>query len=194
MSRNKKEVVGTKYFLILFVRFGKNKKLLTDILCQFDQILTSKYLKYQEGEDCVIIHFETDETLKNVREYSRMVLDDTVGNYILFPNNKNVYLSLPEEFKEHLLDLETNTFNMDNPIDIIWENDDEDDEDEDDILSEIYKKNNKKAPLEQLLSSLNTQTEQQLSLDELLEKVQNKGFKSLTKKEKEQLYDYSKRI
>lgn len=192
MSRNKKEVVGTKYFLMLFARFGTNKKLLTDILCQFDQILTSKYLKYQEGEDCVIVHFETDETLKNVKEYCRMVLDDTVGNYILFPNNKNVYLSFPEEFKEHLLDLETNTFNFDNPIDIIWE--DEDDEDDDDILSEIYRKNNKKPPLEQLLSSLNTQTEQQLSLDELLDKVQNKGLKSLTKKEKEQLYDYSKRI
>jgi hypothetical protein len=32
------------------------------------------------------------------------------------------------------------------------------------------------------------------SLDELLDKVQKNGFKSLTKIEKTQLYDYSKRI
>lgn len=193
MSRNKKEVVGTKYFLIFFARFGNNKKLLSDILAQFDGILSSNFLKYQEGDDFVIAHFETDETLKNLREYCSLVLDDTVGNYILFPYNKNVTLSLPEDFKGHLLDLDNDNFNIQG---LNEENDCEDeDEEEDDILSEIYKKNGKKHPLEQLLKTVfESSQDEEMSLDELLEKVQKNGFKSLTKKEKELLYDYSKRI
>jgi hypothetical protein len=193
MSKNKKEVVGTKYFLILFAKFGPNNKLLTDILSQFSQIMTSSYLKFQEGDDFVIVHFETDETLKNTREFCRLVLDDTVRDYVLFPNNKNVYLSLPDDRKEHLLDLEMETFDceddIDNPIDFNLDYDEEDD-----ILSEIYKKNGKKHPLEHLLTALNNQQEKQPSLDELLDKIQNNGLESLTKKEKELLYDYSKGI
>lgn len=193
MSRNKKEVVGTKYFLMFFARFGKNRKLLSDILGQFDSILSSNYLKYQEGEDFVIVHFETEETLKNLREYCSLVLDDTVGNYILFPYNKNVTLSLPEDFKEHLLDLENDNLNIELLDDNIIECEIED-EDDDDILSEIYRKNNKKHPLEHLLKTVFDSPQEELSLDELLEKVQKNGLKSLTKKEKELLYDYSKRI
>ena len=189
MSRNKKEVVGTKYFLILFAKFGKNKKLLNDILCQFETVLSSNFLKYQEGDDFVITHFETEESLKNLKEFCGYVLDNTVENYILFPNNKNVTLSLPNDMREHLLDLESNTLNIDSDD---FESD-EDDDDDDDILSEIYRKHGKLNPVEQLLISISDIQPQQ-SLDELLEKVQNKGFKSLTKKEKELLYDYSKRI
>lgn len=196
MSRNKKEVVGTKYFLLMFARFGKNKKLLNDILGQFDNILSSNFLKFQEGEDFVIAHFETEETLKNLREYCSLVLDETVGNYILFPYNKNVSLSLPKDFKEHLLDLENDLFDIQNKTTNgdYCEFEDEDEED-DDILSEIYRKNNKKHSLEHLLNTVfNTPIEDEMSLDELLEKVQEKGFKSLTKKEKELLHGYSKRI
>lgn len=195
MSRNKKEVVGTKYLLIFFARFGNNKKLLSDILGQFDSILSSKFLKYQEGDDFVIAHFETEETLKNLREFCSLVLDDTVGNYILFPYNKNVSLSLPEDFKEHLFDLENDMLNIELFDESFDKCDIEDEEEEDDILSEIYKKNNKKHPLEYLLKTVfDTPQEEKLSLDELLEKVQKNGLKSLTKKEKELLYDYSKRI
>jgi hypothetical protein len=197
MSRNKKEVVGTKYFLILFARFGKNKKLLNDILCQFETVLSSNFLKYQEGDDFIITHFETEEPLKNLKEFCGYVLDNTVENYILFPNNKNVTLSLPDDMKEHLLDLETDGLNIQSKntdFDINF-NDDEDDDEEDDILSEIQRKNNKKPPLEQLLKTVfDSSVEEEMSLDELLDKVQKKGLKSLTKKEKELLYGYSKRI
>jgi hypothetical protein len=194
MSKNKKEVVGTKYFLILFAKFGENKKLLTDILYQFETILSSNFLKFQEGEDFVITHFETDESLKGLREFCGLVLDETIENYILFPNNKNITLSLPNEFKEHLLDLENDNLNIEPTIiDLREIEHDEDEDDDDDILSEIYRKQNKNNPLEQLLNTLST-TQTKMSLDELLDKVQKNGLKSLTKKEKEQLYDYSKRI
>lgn len=198
MSRNKKEVVGTKYLLIFFARFGNNKKLLSDILAQFDSILSSNFLKYQEGGDFVIAHFETEETLKNLREFCSLVLDGTVGNYILFPYNKNVSLSLPEDFKEHLFDLDNDSLNiqlLNEGLDKCDIEEEDDNDDVDDILSEIYKKNNKKHPLEHLLKTVfDRPQEEKLSLDELLEKVQNNGLKSLTKKENELLYDYSKRI
>jgi hypothetical protein len=193
MSRNKKEVVGTKYFLILFAKFGDNVKLLNEILSQFNVIISSNFLKYQKGGELVIVHFETEETFKNLKEFCGLVLDKTVENYILFPNNKNVYLSFPQDFKEYLLDLDNDNIDFEMNIDDIVEFMEDEDEEEDDILSEINKKLGKKNPMEQLLKSLKT-LEPTFTLDELLDKVKNNGLKSLTENEKEQLYDYSKRI
>jgi hypothetical protein len=187
MGKNKKEVVGTKYFLILFAKFGENEKLLHGLLSQFERILSSKYLKYQPGEDFVITHFESESPSNEIKELCKFVLDGTVKNYILIPNNKNVTLSLSNDILESLLDLDTNDSKFIEKIDI---NDvdydfnpidfNQMDDDDDIMMGDFFK----------LLYGVKKEP----SLDELLDKVQKNGFKSLTKIEKTQLYDYSKRI
>jgi len=77
-----------------------------------------------------------------------------------------------------------------------YEEDEEEDEDEDflninDIMSELDNDSTPKSVLEQILkNSKFGKSEDKLTLDELLDK----GIENLTKKEKELLYDYSKRI
>ena len=73
MGKNKKEVVGTKYFLILFAKFGENEKLLHGLLSQFEGILSSKCLKYQPGEDFVITHFESESPSNEIKELCKFV-------------------------------------------------------------------------------------------------------------------------
>lgn len=179
MNKPKKETVGTKYLLIGFGDFKGNQKLITQLFNQFTPILSSSFLKFHFGDDYVIAHFETEETQKNVREFCNMVLENTVCNFILLPHNKNVMVSLPTELQDFLFNLENNEQII---TDIVTDNEDTLDE---------------KEFMEQLLEKLNpnkTVEDNKLSLDELLDKIQEKGIDQLTEKEKQQLYDYSKGI
>lgn len=176
MDKQKKETVGTKYLLIAFGDFSENQQLMADLFSQFTPILSSNFLKFHFGNDYVISHFETEEKQKDIKHFCNEVLGETVCNYILLPYNKNVMVSLPTELKEFLFDLDTNSgFEAVNKSDLVDLHEDED-------------------FMEQLLEQLKNQKETKPSLDELLDKIQAKGIDQLTKKEKKQLYDYSKGI
>jgi hypothetical protein len=178
MNNKKKEVVGKKYFLIVFGVYLENQTLLTGLLNQFEPILSSNFLKFHFGKDYVIAHFETEETQKDVRDFCDLVLSTTIENFMLVPNDKNTFISLPKDLKEFLCNLDVNQ-QTDNLSQI------DEESNEDDIMEQILKKtfNNKqeKEPAK-------------LSLDELLDKIASNGIENLTKEEKQQLYDYSERI
>lgn len=177
MIKPRKETVGTKYLLIAFGDFKDNQKLMTELFGQFTPILSSNFLKFHFGDEYALAHFETEENQKDVREFCNMVLQTTVCNFILLPHNKNVMVSLPKELSEFLFNLEKTEDNLHVNMSEIQEEDDDD------------------QFVEQLLEKLKPQKEQEkLSLDELLDKIQSKGIDQLTEKEKQQLYDYSKRI
>jgi hypothetical protein len=178
MNNKKKEVVGKKYFLIVFGVFTENQKLITDLLNQFEPILSSNFLKFHFGHDYVIAHFETEETQKDVINFCELVLSKTLENYILVPNNKNIFVSLPKELKDFLCNLDENQ-----DTDIMSDIDEEDDNH--DMMEQILKK---------MFSNKKEKETVKLSLDELLDKIASNGIENLTKEEKQQLYDYSERI
>jgi len=178
MNNKKKEVVGKKYFLIVFGVYMENQTLLTGLLNQFEPILSSNFLKFHFGKDYVIAHFETEETQKDVRDFCDLVLSTTVENFMLVPNDKNTFICLPKDLKEFLCNLDVNQ--------------------EPDSLSEIEEKSDEDYKMEQILKKMFGKKQEKelkkLSLDELLEKITSIGIENLTKEEKEQLYDYSKGI
>lgn len=179
MNKPKKETVGTRYFLIAFGDFKNNQELMVNLFNQFTPVLSSNLLKFHFGDDYVLAHFETEEKQKDIREFCNIVLADTIENFLLIPNNKNIFVSLPNELQDFLM-------NLDEDLPIVSDNlsQDEDTEDVKDFM-------------EQLLEKVMTQKDKEEikpTLDELLDKIQSKGIESLTKKEKEELYDYSKRI
>ena len=76
MSNKKREVVGTKYFLLLFGDFKDNGFLLEQILGQFEPVLCSKFMKFHFTDEYVLSHFETEETPKDIKEFCKIVLED----------------------------------------------------------------------------------------------------------------------
>jgi len=176
MNKPKKETVGTRYFLIAFGNFKNNQELMMNLFKQFTPVLSSNLLKFHFGDDYVLAHFETEETQKDIREFCNIVLADTIENFLLIPNNKNIFVSLPNELQDFLL-------NLDEDLPINNDNLSQDDDSED-----------VKDFMEQLLKKVMTKKEDKLTLDELLDKIQSNGIESLTEKEKNQLYDYSKGI
>jgi len=176
MNKPKKETVGTRYFLIAFGNFKNNQELMMNLFKQFTPVLSSNVLKFHFGDDYVLAHFETEETQKDIREFCNIVLSETIENFLLIPNNKNIFVSLPNELQDFLL-------NLDEDLPINNDNLSQDDDSED-----------VKDFMEQLLEKIITKKEDKLTLDELLDKIQSNGIESLTEKEKNQLYDYSKGI
>jgi hypothetical protein len=63
-------------------------------------------MKFHFTDEYVISHFETEETLKNIKEFCKIVLEDIIDNYILLPHNKNILISLPKDIEDELMDLE----------------------------------------------------------------------------------------
>jgi hypothetical protein len=192
MRKEKKEPTPKKYFMLLMGDFStpKHEKILLNLLNQLEPVITSPFLKYQKGDDFLLGHFETFENKKDLTEFFDIVFGSTIKNYFLFVNNRNNIISLQPDIMNYLMDLETEDNNSNEEMY-------EDDDDEDfininDIMSELDTESTPKSVLEHILknSKFNRDGYKEPTLDELLDK----GINNLTNKEKELLYDYSKRI
>ena len=185
MSDKKREVVGTKYFLLLFGDFKDNNFLLEQILGQFEPVLCSKFMKFHFTDEYVIAHFETEESPKDIKEFCQIVLEDIIDNYILLPHNKNILVSLPKDIENDLMDLDND--NIVKP-DKLSEKPDIKHISEvmEHVLNNLFNDQNE---FDDIYEQVNVPT-----LDELLDKIKTVGIDKLTNQEKEKLYDYSRTI
>lgn len=185
MSNKKREVVGTKYFLLLFGDFKDNNFLLEQILGQFEPVLCSKFMKFHFTDEYVIAHFETEESPKDIKEFCKIVLEDIIDNYILLPHNKNILISLPKDIENDLMDLDND--NMTKPDKLSGkENIKHISEVMEHVLNSLFGGKNE---TEDIYEQANVP-----KLDELLDKIKTVGIDKLTNQEKKQLYDYSRTI
>jgi hypothetical protein len=179
MSDKKREVVGTKYFLLLFGDFKNNNFLLEQILGQFEPVLCSKFIKFHFTDEYAIAHFETEESINDIKEFCKLVLDDIIDNYILLPHNKNILISLPKDIENELMDLDNDNLSEKSDtkhISEIMEH----------VLTNLFGIKNDS---DDIYEQANVPT-----LDELLDKIKTVGIDKLTNEEKELLYGYSRTI
>jgi hypothetical protein len=185
MSDKKREVIGTKYFLLLFGDFKNNNFLLEQILGQFEPVLCSKFIKFHFTDEYAIAHFETEESINDIKEFCKLVLDDIIDNYILLPHNKNILISLPKDIENELMDLDND--NLIKPDNLSEKSDTKHiSEIMEHVLTNLFGiKNDSDGIYEQANVS---------TLDELLDKIKTVGIDKLTNEEKELLYGYSRTI
>lgn len=185
MSNKKKEIVGSKYLLLLFDNFKDKNFLLEQILGQFEPVLCSNFIKFHCTDEYVIAHFETVETQQDIKEFCKTVLENIIDNYILLPHNKNILISLPKDIEDELMDLDNENV------------------DKTDKMSDKHNVKHISEVMEHVLTNLfgfkydSDDTYEEVivpTLDELLDKLTTVGIDKLTNQEKEQLYDYSKTI
>jgi len=201
------------YLLFIVSDFNKNP-FLKDIPIQFRPIITSKYFKYNYGDYGMICNFETDLPFDELREFAHLVLEGLVEQFFIIEHTDNMASYMPDNLKLNLFDLnsdnknyDTNEILSDNKgkdegfkimefflkenentffdssdfIKLIF-NDNEDDEDDDDEYDSIINK----ARIRQKTKDI------QPSLDELLDKIKEKGIKSLTTYENQILEQYAR--
>jgi L-rhamnose isomerase len=169
-----------KYFLILLGDF-KSEEFCKDVALTITPLVDSPQLKFQHSNGALIFHFASEVDQTEMYEFLSVSFFGLVSSFILTENTDNLSLYMPEDAKTHLLDLENASGDVSINIDLSKPNffeDKFDEEDEDDFMALVLNrvKDKIKKP----------------SLDQLLEKVGNKGVESLTPFEKDTLDAYSK--
>jgi len=186
----------TKYILFVFAKNDNPKEFTEQIAEELCVISDTSNLNFYFGPESSVFTISTLDSHQDVKDYVDMILDVGDIMYVLLPyTSDNLSYGLPKKISKHLFNDGISDFMSEKPNnsyteefevrkmiqDKIRDNfnlnvdnfDFEYDEDEWIDIDEI--KNKQRSP----------------SLDELLEKIKEKGLNSLTEKELSQLNKYS---
>lgn len=200
-----------KYLFFLFYDIKTQKNKIVDILQELSVYVTSDLLNYNFNDNHLISHFESDVPFDDLKEAFDIMFSEIVADFYLMEINENTHIRLPkqerfnlfnlfgdrdetilneykkrqEDFENEFTEEETTNFqkvlnwifstdNPENNPDYLYESMD----DEDMFIKKIKLANNNKGS--------------DVNIDRILDKINEKGLKSLTKKEKQILENYAK--
>lgn len=169
-----------KYLLTIFgdlEHYEKQQEITISLL----PIVDSPSLKFQYGKEFIIAHFESELETKEIYEFLEMCSDNLYNSFILNEYDEKVSVFMSNENKEHLFNLDGSTGSSGQEMGITLNNKEEyfeDDGEEDEFTSKI---------IAELKRQLKPPT-----LDQLLDKINEKGYNVLSNFEKGILENYSK--
>lgn len=171
-----------KYFLTVIGESKFDSEILTDIGVALGSIVDSKYMNFNYSESFVMFHFESSVNKEDMYTFIKGVLFGLTETFVLTEISDNFSISLPAKMN-FIFDLEKGDVN--NIVNNIFLDEDYEDYDEDDDY-EVY--NNIMETYRRNLQKL----QPKISLDSLLDKINETGIDSLSEGEKKFLENYSK--
>jgi len=192
----------TKYLLFLFGNYRGGGKLIEAITGEFTPIISNDYLKFIWGDNGAVIHFQSDLPFEQVSDFVELQLGGMVEQYFLMESTENTTAYGPDESISYLMDIDTE-IQRPQPIDNNIEREEELDkvikyfmdnftyEDEDSNFSINFNDEDDEDDNEIEMIKMRSSNENVLTLDQLLDKITEKGIKSLSKREKQQLEKYA---
>jgi hypothetical protein len=191
LMRKKRETKPKKdpaYMLFLFGDFSDLESITQELSMQFLPFVTSPFLKYTYGEFGVVFHFRSGETFTDLKEYVDMSLNEIVDQYYLMEATKNVDIKMDRKLKKDFLNIDGETKKEQQKTGTI------------DVESKVRERREelKNFTFEFMLpTDLNFNPKKESdylpTVDEILDKISEKGIETLTEKEKEILDNYGKR-
>jgi hypothetical protein len=191
LMRKKRETKPKKdpaYMLFLFGDFSDLESITQELSMQFLPFVTSPFLKYTYGEFGVVFHFRSGETFTDLKEYVDMSLNEIVDQYFLMEATKNVDIKMDRKLKKDFLNIDGETKKEQPKTGTI------------DVESKVRERREelRNFTFEFMLPmdlNFNPKKEPDYlpTVDEILDKITEKGIESLTEKEKEILDNYGKR-
>lgn len=170
-----------KYLLTVFGEF-EDEKISKEIALNITPLVDSPHLKFNHSKGCLIFHFASEVSQEEIHDYLIGTLFDVTSSFILTEFTDKVSLYLPEDIKNHLLDLENNMGDVQIRIDLTKNS----------YNSEDLQFSDKENEFVALLLDEVKKTIKKPTLDQLLDKINEKGPESLSPFEKEILDSYSK--
>ena len=178
-----------RYMLFIFGDFTEMEKFIEDISYQLITVVSSEYLKFNYGEFGVVLHFRTKELFMELKEYVDMCLNGVVEQYFLMEATENVDIKMERKLKRDFLNIdgvkkETKTKGVQKD-----ELSDEKKKRMNNIMEFIF-------PLtEDMIKNpfLKEEKKEKPTVDQILDKISEKGIESLTEEEKQILDNYGKR-
>jgi hypothetical protein len=189
LMRKKRETKPKKdpaYMLFLFGDFSDLESITQELSMQFLPFVTSPFLKYTYGEFGVVFHFRSAETFTDLKEYVDMSLNEIVDQYYLMEATKNVDIKMDRKLKKDFLNIDGETKKEQPKTGTI------------DVESKVRERREelRNFTFEFMLPmDFNPKKEPDYlpTVDEILDKISEKGIETLTEKEKEILDNYGKR-
>jgi len=189
LMRKKQPKQDPAYMLFIFGDFDEQENLATNLSSQLLTVVSSPFLKFTYGEYGVVFHFRSNEVFSDLKEYIDMGMSEITEQYFLMEVTKNVDIKMPRKLKKDFLNI------------------DGEEKKKDTKTGEI----NVEAKLKERREELRNFTFEFLmpadfnqmvqknepdylpTVDEILDKISEKGIDSLTETEKEILDNYGKR-
>jgi hypothetical protein len=142
-------------------------------------IVDSPHLKFNHMEGSLIFHFASEVDYVELSDYFTVIFDEITEIFILTEVTDRMTVSLPKSIKDHLFDLEKDSPEVEIRVNLNRGFQEIDEQEEDDSSVALL--------LEEIKSKI-----KKPSLDYILDKINIKGFNSLTPFEKDTLEEYSK--
>ena len=166
-----------KYLLVVFENLRKKTKLVKTIAESISIIADEESVKYSYGDNVAIINFHSMDDQEDVSIYVDELLKGVVTLFFLTPYRDNVYTSLPMDVHKYLFGeseiIDEDNYSLEDEIDI------------DQLLPPLNSKSTTKVAKPKI---------KELSLDEILDKINTEGIHSLTEQERQTLETHSNRI
>ena len=172
-----------KNYLLTVIGNFESEELCQGIAISLSPIVDSPHMKFQHTKGVLVFHFATEVEKSEIYDFVIGELFGITESFILTEITDNVSVCMPKEIKSHLFDLENVSDEIDMNIDMSHvRNNAEmfgDEEDEDDFVALLLGEKDKlfKRP----------------TLDQILDKINSKGYQSLTPFEQDILDGYSKK-
>lgn len=171
-----------KYFLTVIGESKFNSEVLMDIGVALGTIVDSEYLNFNYGESFVMFHFESSVNKEDMFTYIKGVLFGISETFVLTEVSDKFSVSLPTRMN-FIFDLEKG--NPEYIVNNIFLDEDEDENDADNYNDEFS------SIMDTLRRNLQ-KAQPKISLDSLLDKINESGINSLSETEKKFLENYSK--
>jgi hypothetical protein len=169
-----------KNYLITIIGTVDSKKMCQEIALSISPLVDSPNLKFQHKNGVLLFHFASEVSKAEIYDYMNGILFGVSEAFILTEITDNVSVSMNDEMFGHLFDLENvgDDISMRLEMDRVLKNEDFEEEelDEEFISTLLSQVNNIKKP----------------TLDQILDKINTKGYNCLTPFERDTLENYSK--
>lgn len=187
-----------QYMLFIFGDFKGQDKIIELIALQLSAFTDkNSYVKYNYGDYGIVMNFQSHFSFYNLRDHVHIVLEKVAPQYFIFEKPKHMYAYMPPELKLNLFDLNEENVNieqkdvnfkdmmniMDNFLINLTSS-----FNTDNLLSE----DDMEKMFENIMNEVDKREEFRPTIDDILDKIKDKGIDSLTNTEKQILDEYSK--
>lgn len=177
------------YFLFIVGNFSDPSTVhnnITDTIHTLTMILNGGTLRYIHHDNLMICHFQSTETLEEIDWLLSTTLSEDVISYFLLPKPRQMGVRLEKDLEKHLTDLKSKPNNEDPTIN---ENIPEGFKHIGEIFTSLKED---MGTLFKIPPQHSEPTTIEYNVDDILDKIYEKGIDSLTKEEKEFLDQQSK--
>ena len=180
-----------KYILIAF-RTNDDKPMFSYMLDSITEITESKFLKFKEVGNAIIIHFGSSRNFEELKKYVNIVLSKCSDINFLFENNDNMSVNMSFNDLEPFLSLDVNIPSPEVDKEGTSKYDKISNEFILSFIDSISNELNDECVEEDEDVYIKKSLKKEYNLDDILDKISEKGVSSLTQEENDYLKKLSK--